>query len=142
MVEIRRFQDLVCWQLAMEFSDLIDSMTSSGPASQDFEFRRQIRKAGMKAPAQIAEAFMRWNAADTANFLRIARASLGEAQSHLEKGRRRKYWDEDVFMKAWDLSDHTIGVTTGYMKERQQAARRQKREPGDSPDQSARAQRP
>jgi four helix bundle protein len=129
MDEIQRFQDLVCWQLSMEFSDLVDSMTSSSPASLDFDFRNQIRKAAMKAPAQIAEAFMRWSAADTANFLRIARASLGEAQSHLLKGQRRKYWDEPTFQKAWDLSEHAIKVTTGYMKERQRAARRQRQEP-------------
>ncbi len=129
MDEIQRFQDLVCWQLAMELSDLIDSIVSGGPASRDFELTRQIRKAAMKAPAQIAEAFMRWNAADTANFLRIARASLGETQSHLLKGQRRNYWDEETFRKGWDLSEHAIKVTTGYMKERQRAARRQKQEP-------------
>jgi four helix bundle protein len=133
MAEVERFEDLVCWQLASELSDLVDSMTSSGAAARDFEFTRQIRKAGMKAPAQIAEAFMRWNAADTANFLRIARASLGETQSHLLKGRRRKYWPEDLFDKAWKLSDRTVGVTTGYMKERQRKAQREMAAPSPNP---------
>ena len=126
MGEIRRFEDLVCWQLASELTDLIDSMTSRGPAARDFDLRNQSRKAGTKAPAQIAEAFMRWNAADTANFLRTARASLGETQSHLLKGYRRNYWDAAAYQKAWRLSDRTIRVTTGYMKERQRTAQRQK----------------
>lgn len=133
MAEIRRFEDLVCWQLASELSDLIDTMTSSGTASRDFDFRQQIRKAGTKAPAQIAEAFMRWNAADTANFLRIARASLGETQSHLLKGYRRHYWDEATYRKAWALSDRTIRVTTGYMRERQRKAQRDKMNQVPSP---------
>ena len=72
---------------------------------------------------------MRWNAADTANFLRIARASLGETQSHLLKGYRRNYWDAAAYQKAWRLSDRTIRVTTGYMKERQRTAQRQKTQP-------------
>jgi four helix bundle protein len=128
MDSIRTFQDLVCWQLASELSDLIDAMTSGGNAGRDSVFSGQIRKAAMKAPAQIAEAFMRWNAADTANFLRVARASLGETQSHLLKGNRRKYWTEEEFTKAWELSDRTVRVTTGYMRERQKQAGRQKME--------------
>src|SRR4051812_17918521 len=99
MSEIRRFEDLVGWQLASELSDLVDDMTA-------------------KAPAQIAEAFARWSPADTANMLRIARASLAETQSHLLKGNRRRHWAADVFDRAWQLSDRTLRTTTGYMKER------------------------
>ena len=137
MSEIKRFEDLVCWQLASELSDLIDQMTATGPASRDFDLRSQIRKAAMKAPAQIAEAFMRWNAADTANLLRIARASLGETQSHLLKGWRRQHWNQESFDRAWQLSDRAIRVTTGYMRERQATAAREKQRPrrgSNSPD--------
>ena len=126
---ITRFEDLVCWQLASQLSDLIDDMTATGSASRDYDLRTQIRKAATKAPAQIAEAFMRWNAADTANLLRIARASLGETQSHLLKGKRRNHWTPDAFDKAWALSDRTIRVTTGYMRERQSTAEREKQRP-------------
>ncbi|PYR61710.1 MAG: hypothetical protein DMF85_01550 [Acidobacteria bacterium] len=127
MAGVARFQDLVCWQLAMQLADLVDSMTSTGPAAANRAFAYQIRNAGTKAPAQIAEGWMRFYAADTANFLRMARASLGELQTHLERGRRRAYWSDEVFQQAWKLSERTIRVTTGFMKERLAAAQRQKR---------------
>jgi aspartate/methionine/tyrosine aminotransferase len=85
---------------------------------------------------------MRWNAADTANFLRIVRASLGETQSHLLKGRRRNYWDDAAFEKAWGLSDRTLRVTTGYMKERQRKAQREKIAPRHLPEPQAPSPRP
>src|SRR5262245_3192012 len=129
MGEIKRFDDLVCWQLASELSDLVDDMMSTGTAARDFDLKDQIRKSAMKAPAQIAEAYGRWRPADTANMLRIARASLLETQSHLKKGERRKHWSAEIFDKAWRLSDRAIRTTTGYMNERRRTAEREKQLP-------------
>jgi four helix bundle protein len=70
---------------------------------------------------------MRFYPADTANFLRMARASLGEVQTHLERGRRRGYWEAGVFERASKLCDRTLRVTTGFMNERLEAAEREKR---------------
>jgi four helix bundle protein len=129
MGDSKRFEDLVCWQLASELSDLVDDMTGAGPAARDFDLKDQIRRSATKAPAQIAEAFGRRSPADTANMLRIARASLLETQSHLLKGNRRKHWTGEPFDKAWSLSDRTIRTTTGYLNERRRTAQREKQRP-------------
>ena len=84
---------------------------------------------------------MRWSAADTANLLRIARASLGETQSHLLKGKARSYWAPEVFENAWALSDRTIRVTTGYMRERQETSLREKQR-GNTADLEPQARSP
>ena len=94
MEKISRFEDLVAWQLAIELPDLIEAMVSKGPASENPTFVDQILRASSKAPAQIAEGFLRYTAADSANDYRMARVSLGETQTHLARGRRRKYFGE------------------------------------------------
>lgn len=133
MPGVRRYEDLDCWKLAMELADLYDAMTSVGPASRDLDFKNQLRTSGTKAPAQIAEGFLRFRPADFANFLRIARASLGESQTHLERGRKRNYWSEEEIQRARALADRAIGATTNLMKDRLAAAETAKRRPGSSP---------
>jgi four helix bundle protein len=123
------YEDLDCWKLAMELADLFDAMTSEGEAAKDFAFRSQLRRSGTKAPAQIAEGFLRFRPADFANFLRMARASLGEAQTHLERGRRRSYGSEETVARARKLSDRALGATTRLMNDRLAAAAAEQQQP-------------
>jgi four helix bundle protein len=118
MASINRYEDLVAWQLATELADLVDAMVANGSASQNVDFRGQILKSSAKAPAQIAEGFLRFRPKESAHYYRIARASLGETQVHLGRGHRRKYWPEDVFQKAWTASDGALKTTTGLLKSR------------------------
>jgi hypothetical protein len=80
--KIDRYQQLVAWQSADALADHAESMVSSGPAKDDPEFCKQIRKSTAKAPAQIAEGFVRFIAKESAYYYRIARASLAETQNH------------------------------------------------------------
>src|SRR5918993_2280608 len=127
MAGVRRVEDLDCWKLATELADLYDEMTVSGPASHDADLRKQLRKSGTKAPAQIAEGFGRYLPGDFANFLRMARASLCESQTHLDRGQRRRYWPQEQVDRARKLGDRAIGATTNLMLDRLQAAEARKR---------------
>ena len=118
MPPIERYEDLVAWQSASELADRADDMTSAGPAAADTELCKQIRKATAKAPAQIAEGFLRFRPKESAYYYRIARASLGEAQTHLRRGRHRGYWTEEVFQPAWAASDVALKTTTGLLNSR------------------------
>jgi len=116
--KINRYEQLIAWQSADALADLVDSMISSGPASRDFEFVKQIRKSSAKAPAQIAEGFVRFYPKESAYYYRVARASLAETQAHLRRGYRRKYWSQETFAKAWDLSETALKTITGLLKSR------------------------
>lgn len=116
--KITRYEQLIAWQAANELADLVDSMISGGPSSANADFCRQIQKSSSKAPAQIAEGFLRYNAKESAYYYRIARASLGETQTHLQRGLRRKYWSQEVFAKAWAVSETALKTTTGLLQSR------------------------
>jgi four helix bundle protein len=119
MTAVFRVEDLIAWQRSMELGDLIDAMTREGTkASFNRRFTEQIQGSSAKAPAQIAEGFLRFQPTESAYYYRIARASLGETQTHLERGRRRGYWSEAEFNRAWAVSDAALKVTTGLLNDR------------------------
>lgn len=118
MEKIDDFRQLVAWQLSMELADLVDEMIASGPASRNRDFVRRIQKSSAKPAPQIAEGFLRFKPKESAYYYRIARASLGETQSHLMRGFRRKYWPEDVFKKAMAVSQGALNTTGGLLASR------------------------
>jgi four helix bundle protein len=122
MPGVSRYEDLIAWQRSMELADLIDAMTCAGrPASFNRRFSEQIQASSAKASAQIAEGFLRFRAKESAYYYRVARASLGETQTHLERGRRRGYWTAEEFKKAREISDIALKVTTGLLIDRLRA---------------------
>src|SRR5437588_10483721 len=129
MSGVTRYEDLIAWQRSMELADLIDAMTCEGRrSSSNRKFIEQIQASSAKAAAQIAEGFLRFRAKESAYYYRVARASLGETQTHLERGRRRGYWTDDEFKKARAVSDEALRVTTGLLNDRLRVIEEQKNE--------------
>ena len=91
---VRRYQDLICWQLADELEKLVFELTETGPVSKDFKFRDQIRDASSSAPRNMAEGFGRFLPAQHANFLRFAKASLFETHNCARAGFNKGYFSE------------------------------------------------
>jgi len=91
MGTIKRYQDLVVWQIADELRLEIYRLVESGDAARDWKFRDQIRDAAASVPANIAEGYRRFSSRDFARFLQIAYASAGETQNWIEDGRSRGY---------------------------------------------------
>src|SRR5947208_5949211 len=92
MATAKRYQDLVCWQLANELEQLVFEITATGPAARDFKFRDQIRDSSASATRNIAEGFGRFRPAEFARFLEFARGSLTETHNSLRDGRDRGYF--------------------------------------------------
>jgi len=116
MAGITRFEDLIAWQRAMDLADLIDAMTCDGrKAARNRQFTEQIQASSSKAGAQISEGFLRFKPKESAYYYRIARASIGETQTHLERGRRRGYWTGEEFIKARAVADEALRLTTGLL---------------------------
>ena len=88
----KSFRELVAWQLAFELKSQVITLLQSGPASKDFRFRDQLADAARSVPANIAEGFGRFNPAEIARFVDIARGSLDEMENHLRDGVDSKYF--------------------------------------------------
>ena len=92
MQSARRYQDLVCWQLADELEQLVFELTATGPASKDFKFRDQIRDSSSSVTRNMAEGFGRFWPREHARFLRIAKASLMETHNSARAGLKKGYF--------------------------------------------------
>jgi four helix bundle protein len=113
--KISNYKDLFAWQFADELADLVDDLTASGEAARNQRFREQILASSSKAPAQIAEGFLRFRTRESAYYYRVARASLGETMNHLRRGFHRKYWSEPDYARAWKLADSAMKTTGGLL---------------------------
>ena len=83
MSKIQRFEDLKSWQKARELSNVVYDVTLGKEISKDFGLRNQMRRAARSVMHNIAEGFDAGSDAEFSRFLRIARRSASETQSHL-----------------------------------------------------------
>ena len=126
--KIDNYEDLVAWQFANELADLVDTLVSTGGAARNESFHDQILKSSAKAPAQIAEGFVRFRPKESAYYYRIARASLAETRNHLRRGHHRRYWDDETATKALKLCTDAMNTTGGLLASRLAAIKQEERE--------------
>jgi four helix bundle protein len=112
MAVAKRYQDLICWQLADELEQLVIELTATGPASRDFKFRDQIRDSSASATRNMAEGFGRYWPADFAKFLTIARASLMETHNSAGTGFKRGYFTAENTDRMQRLAARSGKATT------------------------------
>jgi four helix bundle protein len=116
MPGVRRFEDLIAWQISVELRDEVYKLTASGPSSDDYKFRQQIRDAASSAPRNLAEGFERFNPREFARFANIAKGSLAETQNHLKHGLDQDYFKKADFDRVWTIACRAIGTTTNLFK--------------------------
>jgi four helix bundle protein len=89
-------RDLRAWQSSREFKLAIYRLTAEGGLARDFRLRDQLREAAASAVSQVAEGFGRFNPADFARFLGMAKASIVEVQNHLQDAVDRGHISEET----------------------------------------------
>jgi four helix bundle protein len=118
MAVAKRYQDLVCWQLADELELLVFELTATGPAARDLKFRDQIRDSSASATRNMAEGFGRYWPADFAKFLTIARSSLMETHNSAGAGYKKGYFsaeDTDKMQRLAARSGKAATRLIGYL---------------------------
>jgi four helix bundle protein len=97
MAKAERFEDLVIWQDARCLRKEIYAVSNHGPFARDFEMRGQIRGAALSAMSNIAEGSERGSNKEFAQFLNIAKGSVGEVRSLLCGALDEGYLDQPRF---------------------------------------------
>ena len=128
MAGVRRFEDLVCWQLATQLKRRLYAVVERPHVRSDFKYVDQVRDAAASAPANIAEGFGRWTNAEFLHFLTIARSSLNEIQNHLHDGVDRRHIEPVEFEELFTLSKRALAALSAL----QRYLRRRRRRPGDA----------
>ena len=113
---VKRFEDLIAYQRAVELRDLVYDMTASPRLASDTRFRDQVRDSACSAPRNLAEGFSRFAPRDFARFVTIARGSIAETQNHLTHGLRQGYFTPNAYDQAWKLSCRAMAAIAGLAK--------------------------
>jgi len=114
MAGARRPEELAVWQLAWQLKQKVFAFTRTGDAAKDIDFRKDIRRAARSAPHNTSEGFYRFSPRDFAQFLSIARGSLGEVRDQIRHARDEGYLSEAEFADLMHLNDRAIGANTRF----------------------------
>ena len=106
-------EEFDAWQLAWELKEKIVAFTARGPTVRDGKFCEEILKTARSAPDNISEGFYRFNPTDFANFVRIARGSLGEVRNQLRHAHSSRYLTDVEYGDLNRLCRRAIGASTG-----------------------------
>lgn len=80
---IQSYRDLRVWQLAMDLAEEAYRASRAMPVAETYGFVSQIRRSAASVPANIAEGYGRESTRSYILFLKTARGSLREFETHV-----------------------------------------------------------
>ena len=99
------YKELKVWQLGIELVDNIYQVSGKFPKEELFGLTRQIRRAALSIPSNIAEGWSRNSPKSFIQFLNIAQGSLGEIETQLLIAERLSLTKGPVDPKIYSLMD-------------------------------------
>jgi len=111
----RGFEDLECFQLALEVMVKVNEFAKSLPTDEKFDMFFQIRRSSKSVTANIAEGYGRYHYLDSLKFYSIARGELNETLGHLINAKVLNYLDQKPFDEYYKLIREAEQTLNGYM---------------------------
>lgn len=109
------FEEIEAWQKARDMTKEIYLISNKAPFSRDFGLCNQIRRACVSVMSNIAEGFERSGSKEFAQFLSIAKGSIGEVRSHLYIAFDQSYIDNDTFVRLVALATEISRMINGLI---------------------------
>ena len=108
------FEKLKVWQMGMDISEKVYSVSKNFPDDEKFCLTSQMRRAAISIPSNIAEGKGRFHNKEYVQFLYIARGSLYELMTQIKLAERFKYVGQkesvDILKVCWDVSGGLNGL--------------------------------
>jgi four helix bundle protein len=95
------FEKLDSWHRAIDFGDLIYSLTRDFPRDEMFGLTMQMRRAAVSVSSNLAEGSSRSSHADFARFTELSAGSLFEVVSQSVIAKRRGFLKESDFLTIY-----------------------------------------
>lgn len=111
----RGFEDVECYQLALEVMVKKHSFSKTLPSDEKFDLYSQIHRASKSVTGNIAEGYGRYHYLDSLHSYSIARGELHETLSRLIEARTLNYINQSEFESLYKLIRQTEQTLNGYM---------------------------
>jgi four helix bundle protein len=110
------FEKLDVWQRAIDFADLVYTLTRSFPTEERFGLTNQMRRAAVSVSSNIAEGSARISRADFARFVEIATGSLFEVVSQASIGLRQGFLSTELHQKLYTAAEEQGKMLSGLRR--------------------------
>lgn len=110
------FRRLEAWQKAMRLAVSVYDVTETFPPSEAFVLTRQMRRAAISIPSNIAEGRGRGGRREYRHFLFIARGSVFELQTQLLLATRIRYIERSTSDRLMSLSTSVTCLINGLIR--------------------------
>jgi four helix bundle protein len=111
----RGFEDLECYQLALEVMARIHAFSKTLPSDEKFDMYSQIRRASKNVTGNIGEAYGRYHYLDSLHYYSIARGELMETLARLIDARTLAYIAQPEFESLYKLIHQAEQALNGFM---------------------------
>ncbi len=113
--EMRGFEDLECYQLALDIFREGYKVVSLLPSDERYNLADQLRRAATSIILNIAEGYGRYHYLDSIRFYYIARGSIMEVLSALIACDDRKYTQGEISRQR-ELCHSALRSLNGYIR--------------------------
>jgi four helix bundle protein len=110
------FVELRAWQSARLFKLAIYRLIAEKPLARDSRLCEQLRESARSAVSHVAEGYGRFYPADFARFLGMAKASIIEAQNHLQDAIDLGHISEEQRARHHGLADAALRDVTALIE--------------------------
>lgn len=111
----RGFEDLECYQLALEVVAKIHAFSKTLPSNEKFDMYSQIRRSSKGVTRNIGEAYGRYHYLDSLRYYSIARGELNETLASLIDAKVLDYVGQADFEALYKLIRSAEQTLNGYM---------------------------
>jgi len=111
----RGFEDLECYQLAVEVMAKIHAFAKTLPSDEKFDMYTQIRRASKNVTGNIGEAYGRYHFLDSLHYYSIARGELNETLARLIDASVLEYINQADFESLYKLIRQAEQALNGFM---------------------------
>lgn len=115
-LSVRSYRDLDAWKRGVDLVEAVYLLTRNFPREELYGLTSQLRRAAASIPANIAEGYGRDAAGSYLQFLRIARGSLREVETHLIVAGRVGLAAPDDVGAVLDLCDGQGRILHGLIR--------------------------
>lgn len=113
--EVRHYRDLLVWQKALTWVELVYAESGSWPSDERFGLISQVRRAAVSVPSNIAEGCARRSTPEFLRFLSIARGSLAEVETQLILAQRLAYIEDIELTRLLEAADEISRMLSGLI---------------------------
>jgi four helix bundle protein len=111
----RGFEDLDCYQLALEVMAKIHEFSNILPQGEKYDLYIQIRRSSKSVTGNIGEAYGRYHYLESLRYYSIARAELNETLAHLINARVLNYISQPDFDSLCSLIRQAEQALNGFL---------------------------